>query len=293
MKKIILLLLLPLLLSCSSSNTSSSIDSIESVESIESYESIESVESIESIEDSIESTDSSEESSESFSESEEPIESDLESEEDTTSEEEISGESISSEEETSESESSSDEIPSSGQTLPIGDGNKTVTGPSNLKNPIDISDWVEFDLYDSLPEYWSYIMGNNKVKNASYYAPSAGGGVKFSHKYYGLQTPVITSWVKLEIRFHISSVNNNSQKKEDDEPIFHIYGYDKTGKYIQLDYLEQGKITKQSEGSEVKVYVRNENISYLEFRLNAFPYKGTQCYNFGVDAISIKGWQYE
>lgn len=291
-KKAFLLLLLPLLLASCDDNGSSSIPSEESFESVETIESEESSESIESIE----SSESSEETVESESSEDIPSEESSESIESESESVESVGpsESESSEESESESvESTSSEIPASGQTLPIGDGNKTVTGPSNLSNPIDISEWVEFDLYDSLPQYWSYIMGNNKVKNASYYAPSAGGGVKFSHKYYGLQTPVVTSYVKLEIRFHISSVNGNSQKKEEDEPIFHIYGYDDTGHYIQVDYLEQGRITKAQENTDVKVYVRNENISYLEFRLNAFPYKGNQCYNFGIDKISIKGWQYE
>lgn len=186
-----------------------------------------------------------------------------------------------------------DEIPASGQTLPIGDGNKTVTGPTNSKNPIDIAEWQNFDFFNSKPEYWSYIQGNNKVNNGSYYAESAGGGYKFSQLYYGLQTPVLTQWVKTEVRLTISKVANNSQKKDVDEPIFHIYGYDLSGKMIHTQYLEQGSITAQSEGKEVKFYIKNENVSYFELRLNAFPYKGSQCYNFGVSQISIKGWQYE
>lgn len=185
-----------------------------------------------------------------------------------------------------------DVIPSTNQQLPI--GNKTVSGPDNLYNPIDISEWANFDLFDSLPEYFSYIQGNNKVYNGGdFYASSSGGGFKFSKLYYGFQTPVFTTWKKLEIRIHISQVNNNSQKKDEDEPIFHIYGYNSKGEYIAVEYLDQGSITKSSENQEIKLYIRNENICYLEFRLNAYPYKGNQCYNFGVDELSLKGWQWE
>lgn len=191
-------------------------------------------------------------------------------------------------------EEETDEIPASGQTLPIGNGNKTVTGPENVKNPIDVTNWVNFDFYDSIPEYWSYIQGNNKVNSrGDFYAESAGGGFKFSQLYYGLQSPLLNTWKKLEVRLSISKVANNSQKKDVDEPIFHIYGYDITGQMIHTQYIEQGTITAQSEGKEVKFYLLNEDVCYFELRLNAFPYKGNQCYNFGVDEISIKGWQYE
>ena len=187
-----------------------------------------------------------------------------------------------------------DEIPASGETLNIGNGNKTVSGPSNVKNPINITEWVNFDFYNSIPEYWSYIQGNNKVNNhGDFYAESAGGGFKFSQLYYGLQTPLLTPFIKTEVRLSISKVANNSQKKDIDEPIFHIYGYDITGHVIHTQYIEQGSITAQSEGKEIKFYIKNENVVYFELRLNAFPYKGSQCYNFGVDEISIKGWQYE
>ena len=266
MRKIVLLIALLLLSSCQgglpSSSESSSITESESISETESKDS---------------------ESSEVVSESESELES--ESEEESESESEVTSEKES--EENKESE-----IPASGQNLPI--GNKTVTGPKNSKNPVDITNWVNFDLHDSLPTYFSYIQGNNKVNSrGDFYASSAGGGFKFSKLYYGLQTPVFNSWKKLEVRFHISSVNNNSKEKDANAPIFHIYGYNLSGKYIQLDYLEQGSITVQSVGNEVKVYIINPDIAYLEFRLNAYPYKGSQCYNFGIDQISIKGWPYE
>ena len=188
----------------------------------------------------------------------------------------------------SSSQSSNEPIPARGENLPI--GNKSVSGPSNTA-PIDISGWVEYEFNGYMPDYWSYIQGNNKVKNGGFYAD---GSVKFAHLWYGVQTPLINSWKKIEVRMHISQVNNCSDDGvKDDQPIFHIYGYDKNGYHISTDYLNQGSITKQKEGSYVQFYVRNTSIAYLEFRLNANPVKGSQHYNFGVNKIDLKGWDYE
>lgn len=188
----------------------------------------------------------------------------------------------------SSSSSSGDAIPARGENLPI--GNKSVSGPNN-RTPEDISEYQDYEFNGVLPENWTFIQGNNKVKNGDFYAD---GSLKFSHLWYGIQTPLINSWKKIEIRFHISQVNNcKDDGVKDDEPIFHIYGYNKDGYHISTDYLEQGAITVQKEGTYVRMYVRNIDISYLEFRLNANPHKGSQHYNFGVSQITLKGWDYE
>lgn len=188
------------------------------------------------------------------------------------------------------SEPDTDPIPASGQMLPI--GNRTVTGPSNL-TPIDINEWVNFDITSSLPNYWSYIMGNNKrTTGGDFYAISSGGGFKFSQLYYGLQSPLINSWLKTEVRLTISQVNNNSENvsKHKDKPIFHVYMYDITGQYIAMETVEQ--MSNFASRREISFYLRNTNMAYFEIRLNAQPYKSSQCYNFGVSQISIKGWNY-
>lgn len=183
-----------------------------------------------------------------------------------------------------------DLIPSSGENLPI--GNTTVSGPNNA-TPVDISNWVNYDLTTSLPSYWSFIMGNNKKANCSdFYAESSGGGFKFSHTYYGLQTPLLTSWLKTEVRLTVSQVHGNSdaQKQYEGKPIFHIYSYDKTGHYIGMQTYDQQ--SKFSDVKEIKFYIANPEMAYFEIRLNACPYKSSQCYNFGISQISIKGWPY-
>lgn len=195
-------------------------------------------------------------------------------------------------EDTSESSSEEEEEEWVGEKLPI--GNTSVPGPENKSNPIDIAsdNRYEADLSNGeLPNYWSAIWGNNKTGNGNWYA---NGTYKFASLYHGLQTPYINSWKKIEIRFYIDSVNNcKDDGKNDDEPIFHIYGYNAKEKLVSTDYLEQGKITTSSVGNYVRVYVRNIDISYLEFRLSANPCKGSQHYNFGLSKITLYGWDYE
>lgn len=182
-----------------------------------------------------------------------------------------------------------DPIPASGQVLPI--GNTTVSGPKNL-NPIDITNWVNFDTKNELPAYWGFIMGNNKKDSSTDFYQNIEGGFKFSQIRYGLQTPLLNQWLKTEVRLSVSQVNNKSQNvnTHKGKPIFHIYCYDKTGRYIAMTTFEQQDSFQASK--ELKFYIGNENMAYFEIRLNAFPYKGSQCYNFGVSKISIKGWPY-
>lgn len=191
----------------------------------------------------------------------------------------------------SSSEPVGDRIPASGESLPI--GNTTVSGPSN-EIPVDITKWVDYDFSSSLPDYWSFIMGNNKKSTSSdFYAESSGGGFKFAKTYYGLQSPLLESWLKTEVRLKVSQVQNNSQSQSQYEgkPIFHIYSYDNTGHYIGMQTYDQRDTFKNI--TEIKFYIANPEMAYFEIRLNAYPYKGSQCYNFGVSQISLKGWPYD
>ena len=60
------------------------------------------------------------------------------------------------------------------------------------------------------------------------------------------QTLFINNWKKTEVRLHISQINNaGDDGVKDDQPIFHIYGYNPKEKHISTDYFEQGSINKQ------------------------------------------------
>jgi len=84
---------------------------------------------------------------------------------------------------------------------------------------------------------------------------------------------------------------SDNQKQHNNKPIFHINSYDKTGHCIGMRIYDQ--VSKSSAVKEIKFYITNPRMLYFEIRLNAFTYKSSQCYNYGISKISIKGWLYE
>lgn len=174
--------------------------------------------------------------------------------------------------------------------LPI--GNKKLPAPNNINKKTNISNWVERDFFSYIPDNWKHIYGNN-VTNGNFYAESHGGGVRFDQLYKGLQSEAFTPFTKLEIRFNFSSVNNCSEKPDKKaEYSFVIYGYDESTNLIYESGIEIDAITTTTAGNYVKHYITNDKVCYFEIRLAAFPYKTNQCYNTGIDKISIKGWPY-
>ena len=184
--------------------------------------------------------------------------------------------------------SSSSSIWTDEEMLPC--GNRKLPAPENKTSPIDITNFVKFDMESTLPDYWSYIYGNN-ITNPSFYATSHGGGVKMDQAHKGLQSPFFNSWNKIEVRLSISSVNNNKAKPDKGKPIMWVYGYNQDSQLIEQGEIQEGSINANTQ--EVRFYIRNSNVAYFEIRLNAFPYKGNQSYNFGIDEVSLKGWPYE
>lgn len=271
-RTLIIPLLALVLLSCAPSNPSNSSSEIKPSETTNTSDILTS--------DSIESSSSSSEEKTSNESSEQTSQSETSTSEDIyTSEDETS----------SEEETNEDPIPSQKENLPI--GNTSVSGPKNLANPVDITDYTEFDLKSYLPDNFSYIQGNNKINHCSdFYAESSGGGFKFSHLYYGFQTSLFNSWNKIEVRLTISQVHNSSKQANKNKPPFmHVYGYNKKGEFVHQTNIEQGKLTANTK--EIKFYIENQpDVQYLEFRLNEYPFKGSQCYNFGVSQLMLRGW---
>lgn len=260
------LLAILLLSSCNSlSNTSSIISSSPKISSSESNKEISSSSS----NGDIESTSSSDKSSSTSSSS------------------------SSKKDDSSSSINSSSSSPSSTKEeviLPI--GNQKLDGPIN--EAVDITNWVNYEVNSEMPDGFRHIYGNNWA-NASFYQENGNGyAIKFDQLYKGIQSPKLTPFKKIEVRLYINPVNNNSQNaKSQKDEVLHIYGYDSKENLITTDYIEQGTITKQKEKTELKFYLRNIDIAYFEIRMSAFPYKGSQCYNFGISKISIKGWNYD
>lgn len=171
-----------------------------------------------------------------------------------------------------------------GDMLPI--GNKVIDGPTNLSNPDEISPEKSYNFTSSMPTNWVYIMGNNKAPgNESFYKE---GGLKFSHLWYGVQSCAFKPYKYTYVSFKVSSVNQCSDAASEN-PIFHVYGYDKDNNCILQKNIEQGSITVATKGNYVNFEIHNDQMVYLEMRLNANPCKGQQSYNFGISEIKIKG----
>lgn len=174
-----------------------------------------------------------------------------------------------------------------GETLPI--GNRVIDGPSNLKSPDDIASEKVYDLYDSLPTNWSYIQGNNKVKTCTdFYSDIEGGGFKFSHLWYGFQSSAFTKYKYVDFVVHLTAFKNKSGTPEEKD-IMHVYGYNDNEECILQKNLDNNVVSSDKKNSDITFTIANDNMSYFEFRLNANPHKGSQCYNFGISKITLKG----
>ena len=77
-------------------------------------------------------------------------------------------------------------------------------------------------------------------------------------------------------------------------PLGLIY-FNKNGDKLGYSKISEGSITVSSAGNYIKVYLTEsytKDVCYFDIRLNEKPYKGSQCYNFGIDYISYKSWLY-
>lgn len=180
---------------------------------------------------------------------------------------------------------------------------KNYQSPINLKTTLeaDSSSWSNNDLKDSLPYGFRYIYRNacddgpkNHKTSADFYSSNnkAPGGLKIANTGVGFQSPMFNhTGEKLEIRIGLSQINNCNDKKEEGKDTFHIYFFNKEGEYLFKYVVEEKTISTSTK--EIKFYwTQNaKDIAYFEFRCNAKPYKGSQCYNVGISYCNFKSWE--
>lgn len=173
------------------------------------------------------------------------------------------------------------------------DGTKHFPPPN--KNQVEKWSQTEtiYDFSFSFPIGFSYFYGNNILNNPSFYAK---GGWKItipnSMARMGFQTPFFEPNLKLEIRFYLSEINNSNNKVIDNVPWIRVYGFSKEGIIVQSKEVNCPSNFKNYENAMVHFYMSGENVSYLEVRFISAPYKGSQCYNFGIKAIGFKTFPY-
>lgn len=180
--------------------------------------------------------------------------------------------------------------------------------PKNSDNPIELkttlgadnSSWLNNNWKYSIPQYNRYIYKNSCDDGPAnhYVSPSFfqddNGGLKIARDGVGLQSPMFNhSGEKLEIRIHISNVTNNSKTPDKGKEPLHVYFFDKKGNYLDKYAFSVGSITANSKNNDLKFYWTEnaKEVAYFEIRLNAYPYKGSQCYNIGISAVNIKSWE--
>ena len=180
---------------------------------------------------------------------------------------------------------------------------KNYGNPYTLKTTLsqDTSSWSNNDLKEYLPTNFRYIYKNacddgvvNHKASAKFYSSNndAPGGLKIDNTGVGFQSQLFQhTGEKLEIRIGISQVNNSSDKYEKGKDSFHIYFFNKNGEYLDKYKVEAETITTKTD--EIKFYWDNnaKEVAYFEFRCNAMPYKGSQCYNVGISYCNFKSWE--
>ncbi len=180
---------------------------------------------------------------------------------------------------------------------------KNYQNPYQLKTTLsqDNDSWSNNDLKEELPDGFRYIYKNacddgpkNHKAQADFYSSNNNnpGGLKIADIGVGFQSKMFThTGEKLEIRIGISQVNNANDKPDEGKDTFHIYFFNKDGTYLNK-YAVPEKTIKTST-QEIKLYWTENasEIAYFEFRCNAKPYKGQQCYNVGISYCNIKSWE--
>lgn len=175
------------------------------------------------------------------------------------------------------------------------DGSKTQPIPQ-----CEVSDWGQtektYDFVDSFPEEFSYIYGHQILKNPTFYANEGGWKITIpnSSARMGFQTPRFNTDLKIEMRLYIGSINNSNNKIDEDNPFMLIYGFDAKGNLIRTIEIENQTnfYNYKNSSNPLNFYINGENLSYLEVRFTAAPYKGSQCYNFGIKKIGFKTFPY-
>lgn len=185
-----------------------------------------------------------------------------------------------------------------------------TNSPVQLVTSTSSQDWYNVDWTQDQPSNWRYIYKNSVDNGPSGHKCSPGfysynpskpndypGGLKFTNPFIGFQSMKFThTGEKLEIRIYITQVNNATDQPDEKNPTGYLYFFRNNGDLIpSLTYtIEKGSIVTKTE--YVKCYITGseiKNVTHFQFWTQAKPYKGSQCYNFGVGQVGIHSWTYE
>lgn len=177
------------------------------------------------------------------------------------------------------------------------DGSQRLPVPTSEVKETWGKEETKYSFLESFPEGFHYIYGHRILNQANFYQDTTKGwkiSVPNSSARLGFQTPLFVSDLKIEIRLYLSGVYNSNNKVDEDEPWLRVYGFNKKGELTQIKEVECPKNFYNYKNSKTPInfYMSGEDVDYLEVRFTAAPYKGTQCYNFGIKEIGFKTFPY-
>lgn len=196
------------------------------------------------------------------------------------------------------------------------DGSPRISRPANINAPLVITDdYHNFSCVDSLTGDFSLIYGNSKYENPGYSKFEHNGnnpdvnGLKMDYfdkyhtgrSYIGLQSPAIVPCRKIEFRIRVSATHGTTKKDaKKNKPVFTIYGFSKAGELVHTSTYYGCKQTDEDlkyvdifKNPNPKFYIENDaNVFYFEFRLNQAPFQNSQEFNFNINQLTLKGYNY-
>lgn len=156
---------------------------------------------------------------------------------------------------------------------------------------------VKYSFLESFPDGFQYIYGHKILNQPNFYQDTTKGwkvSIPNSLARMGVQTPLFESDLKIEIRLYLAGIYNSSNKVDQDQPWLRVYGFNKEGILTQIKEVEcpSNFYNYKNSSNPINFYMSGENVDYLEIRFIAPPYKGSQCYNFGIKEIGFKTFPY-
>lgn len=178
------------------------------------------------------------------------------------------------------------------------DGSKLLPLPTTKLEEVWNEKETLYNFQTSFPNGFNYIHGHQIVKTPKFYDnDEKGWKITFPNTgaRLGLQTPFFVSNLKLEIRLYFTGIFNNNDKVDEDHPWITVYGFNNDRKIVQTKYVECPKnfYNLQNNSQPFNFYMSGEDVTYLEIRFTAPPYKTSQCYNFGIKQIGFKSFPYK
>lgn len=184
-------------------------------------------------------------------------------------------------------------------------GYYAMGAPKNADNPINLvttlsadeSSWYNYAFEDEMGDFRfiyrnSCDDGETGHKCSPSWYSNDKGGIKLSQNGNGFGSPKFThTGEKLEIRIGISQLTNNSETPKKNKDTAYVYFFDTNDNYLGKYTIEEGSITSSTQQIRFYWTTNAASVAYFEFRINALPYKNSQCYNLGVSYCNFKSWE--